>query len=56
MPRNRPSLESDPSNNGMRACVSGMWEALTPKGLRVPYMEFRDFGKAAVNAINFWIF
>jgi hypothetical protein len=29
---------------------------LTPKGLWVPYMEFRDFGQATVNAIIFLIF
>jgi hypothetical protein len=28
---------------------------LTPKGLGVPYMEFRDFGQVSMNAINFWI-
>ena len=28
---------------------------LTPKGLWIPYMEFRDFGQATTNAINFWI-
>jgi hypothetical protein len=29
---------------------------LTPKGLLVPDMEFRDFGQAVVNEIKFWIF
>jgi hypothetical protein len=29
---------------------------LTPKGLGLPYVGFSDFGQAAVNAINFWIF
>jgi hypothetical protein len=29
---------------------------LTPKDLWVPYMEFRDFGQAIVNAIIFFIF
>jgi hypothetical protein len=29
---------------------------LTPKGLWIPYMEFWEFGQAAVNAINFSIF
>jgi hypothetical protein len=29
---------------------------LTPKGLWVPYMEFRDFRQTAVNAKKIWIF
>jgi hypothetical protein len=30
--------------------------SLTPKGLWVPYMEFRAFGQAVVNANFFWNF
>ena len=29
---------------------------LIPKGPWVPYVEFNNYGQAAVNAINFWIF
>jgi hypothetical protein len=30
--------------------------ALTPKGFWVPYVEFSDFGQAAMNEIFFLIF
>jgi hypothetical protein len=42
--------------NGLQHHAQTSAEILTPKGLWVPYMEFWDFGQAAMNAINFWIF